>query len=60
MEEIDIGVSSIAVPLFNTRGELKGTLSIAASAAVVNNHFKNILTDLKQARNIIEYNRLGR
>ncbi|NBJ00143.1 IclR family transcriptional regulator [Lachnospiraceae bacterium] len=60
LEEIDMGISCIAVPIFNAYGELKGTLSIAASAATVKYNFRSILADLKRVRNSIEDNGIGR
>ncbi len=48
-EEIDMGISSIAVPIFDTRGALGGTLSIAAPSVKLNRVFSNILVDLKRA-----------
>ncbi len=59
-EEIDMGINCIAVPIFNSYGELKATLSIAAPAITVDLNFKNLLIDLKRARNCIENNGLER
>lgn len=56
IEEVDVGISSIAVPIFNIYGEMKGTLSIAAASQVVKTNLNLILRDLKKARNYIEDN----
>lgn len=55
IEELHVGVSSIAVPVFNSYGELKGTLSVAASAQSIKKNFYDILSELKITRNIIEH-----
>lgn len=48
-EEIDEGISSVAVPIFDKQGALDGTLSIAAPSVKVKGIFNKLLKDLKQA-----------
>ena len=48
-EEVDIGISSVAVPIFDLYGELRGTLSIVAPSVKVKNVFRNVLADLQRA-----------
>lgn len=55
IEELHVGVSSIAVPVFNSYGKLKGTLSVASSAQSIKKNFYDILSELKITRNIIEH-----
>ena len=53
LEEIDMGISSIAVPLFDMRGALSGTISTAVPSAKLDQIFKSILTDLKRISMLI-------
>lgn len=53
LEEIDMGISSIAVPLFDMRGTLSGTISTAVPSAKLNQIFNNILSDLKRISMLI-------
>jgi len=52
-EETDLGISSIAVPLFNSRNMLAGTLSIVAPAPIIYDVHKKAIIDLIKAGNTI-------
>lgn len=48
LEELDLGISGIAVPLFNSKANLVGTISIAAPAIIVDKIFKQAVNDLEK------------
>lgn len=55
-EEISIGMSSIAVPLFDRNDKFIGTISITATNAVIENVQDKVIEDMKKASNEIRTN----
>jgi len=48
LEETDIGISSVAVPFFDTYGTLGGTLSVVAPSVKLNRILSDVIIDLKR------------
>lgn len=53
LEEVDIGINSVAAPVFDSSGVLKGTLSVAAPSIKMNKIFDKLLKNLKRASILI-------
>lgn len=61
LEETDVGISCVGVPLFDYRGTLNGTLSAVAPSVRMNKILNEMIVDLKQAgsriSDVISYRR---
>ena len=55
-EEISIGISSIAVPLFNKFNKFIGTISITAMDAIIEKVYEQVIVDMKNASEEIKNN----
>ena len=53
LEEMDLGIGSIAAPYFNSGAALAGTLSVAAPVPIIHRTHKQIAADLLRCGNII-------
>jgi len=49
LDEMDIGISSVGAPFFDTSGTLGGTLSVVTSSAKLNLMLSDVIIGLKQA-----------
>ena len=53
LEEMDLGIGSIAAPYFNSGAALAGTLSVAAPVSIIHRSHQQLAADLLRCGNII-------
>ena len=53
-EEISIGISSVAVPLFNDKNTFIGTISITAADPIVQKILTEVVAEMKEASSQIQ------